>query len=241
MSIEPGIVAQLKSVGITGLMYVELERRGRDDPDLSPRVDFPSKYPVIPTKPSGIKQFMASVTDALQQVKDLDTKGLSEKIKTTLTNFDQTMDEAQIKQLAAGLDRVLQGLDTFLSEDELRRLIVSLEGTAGAMRSLSDRAYNAVSSAEETFNRLNQILNANASGFQAAVEGLNTTLSNADELFSSSAQMVEEAGYRMGQLQSQVTRLMISLEKTSEQLSLLMEQIAAQPSQLLLSSPPPER
>ena len=241
MTIDPGIVAQLKSVGITGLMYVELERKSREEPDLSPRVDFPSKYPVIPTKPSGIKQFMEGVTDVLRQIKELDTKGLSEKIKRTLTNLDRTMNEVQIKEISAGLDRVLKSLDTFLSGDDWRNLIATLEGTGNSLRALSDRAQSAVDSAEETFVRLNAILNTNETGIKTAVDGFNETLGNADTLLTGSTHMVEEAEYRMGQLQSQMTRLLISLEKTSEQLSLLMEQIAQQPSQLLISAPPADR
>ena len=32
-----GMVAQLKSVGITGIMFVELDRRAEDEPDRSPK------------------------------------------------------------------------------------------------------------------------------------------------------------------------------------------------------------
>ena len=43
------IVAELKSVGITGIMFIELERKKDDEPDLSPEITFSSEYPVIAT------------------------------------------------------------------------------------------------------------------------------------------------------------------------------------------------
>ena len=44
------IVAQLKSVGITGLMFIELEHRKPGETDLSPSISFKPPYPVVPTR-----------------------------------------------------------------------------------------------------------------------------------------------------------------------------------------------
>jgi len=52
------LVAQLKSVGITGIMFVELDHKRDDEPNYSPEINFPSKYLVIATKPSDIKLYM---------------------------------------------------------------------------------------------------------------------------------------------------------------------------------------
>ena len=56
--LENNIVAQLKAVGITGSMFVELDRKKSDDPDLSPSLSFPSEYPIVPSKPSEITKIM---------------------------------------------------------------------------------------------------------------------------------------------------------------------------------------
>ena len=49
-------VAQLKAAGITGIMFVELDLKKPGEPDLSPKIDFPSEYPIIPTRPSEIQR-----------------------------------------------------------------------------------------------------------------------------------------------------------------------------------------
>src|SRR5512136_1350460 len=48
--LEKDTVAQLKSAGITGIVYVELDRKMPGAPDLSPPVSFASEYPIIPSK-----------------------------------------------------------------------------------------------------------------------------------------------------------------------------------------------
>ncbi|MEA3280451.1 MAG: MlaD family protein, partial [Thermodesulfobacteriota bacterium] len=77
LKLDNNVVAQLKSVGITGIMYVEIEKRKTNEPDLSPQIDFPAEYPVIATKPSGIKRFMEGMADVLSQIRDMDTKGIA--------------------------------------------------------------------------------------------------------------------------------------------------------------------
>ena len=49
---EKNLAAKLKSAGLTGVVYIELDRKGEDEISLSPKIDFPTEYPVIPS--SGI-------------------------------------------------------------------------------------------------------------------------------------------------------------------------------------------
>ena len=52
--LDRNIVAQMKSVGITGSMVIELDRKKKGDPNFSPPLNFPSKYPIVASKPSNI-------------------------------------------------------------------------------------------------------------------------------------------------------------------------------------------
>ena len=53
-NLQKNAVAQLKAAGITGIMFVELDLKKPGEPDLSPKIDFPSEYPIIATRPSEI-------------------------------------------------------------------------------------------------------------------------------------------------------------------------------------------
>src|SRR5512136_1861565 len=43
-------IAQLKVAGITGMVFVELDRQKKGEAESSPKITFPSEYPVIPTR-----------------------------------------------------------------------------------------------------------------------------------------------------------------------------------------------
>ena len=83
-TLDSNIVAQLKSVGITGSMFVELDQKEEDEVDQSPPLSFPSEYPIVASKPSEIGELISGINEVIDQVKSLDLKEISENIKLTL-------------------------------------------------------------------------------------------------------------------------------------------------------------
>ena len=59
--LDDDIIAQLKAVGITGSMFIELDRRKADEKDRSPKLIFPAEYPIVPSKPSDISELIRGV------------------------------------------------------------------------------------------------------------------------------------------------------------------------------------
>ncbi len=74
------VVAQLKSIGITGIMFVEIERKKANEPDLTPPINFSAKYPIVATKPSGIKKLLQGIDDVVSQFKALNFGRISTKL-----------------------------------------------------------------------------------------------------------------------------------------------------------------
>ncbi len=97
MRIEPGwkpgkdIVAQLKSIGITGIMFVELDRKKPGDKIKSGLMAVESSYPVIPTRTSNIQELLGELAEITRQLKGLDLPGISAELKTTLRNASRTI------------------------------------------------------------------------------------------------------------------------------------------------------
>lgn len=110
------IVAQLNIVGITGSMFVELDRKKPGEPDQSPTLTFPSEYPIVASKPSDISQLLRGIDDVLKQVKSLDTKGISDKIKATLDNINEAIDEAHTAMTAGS--STLTRIDNIIADEE---------------------------------------------------------------------------------------------------------------------------
>jgi len=94
------IVAQLKTLGITGSVCVELDRKKRGEPDRSPLLSFPTEYPVVASKPSEITELLRDVDEVLSMIKSMDLEGISDKIKTTLDNINQSVDDADVERIS---------------------------------------------------------------------------------------------------------------------------------------------
>jgi phospholipid/cholesterol/gamma-HCH transport system substrate-binding protein len=153
-SLPQNAVSQLKVAGITGLVFVELDRRKKDEPDQSPKLTFPAEYPVIPSRPSEIAKILAGVNEVVGKFNQVDTRGIFDQLKSTaseieiffkgpkmdaiLSNIETT--SANLKTISARMDKLTstQTLDQILTEarDALkgtRILMASLESELKGM------------------------------------------------------------------------------------------------------------
>lgn len=100
LKMESDMVAQLKSVGITGIMFVELDKRKPEDPDVSPTLSFASRYPVVATRPSKLEELIGGITEIVRTMQELDFKGISEEIKASIAQIRMAVNDARIKDLS---------------------------------------------------------------------------------------------------------------------------------------------
>jgi len=114
--VEADMYAQLKSVGITGIMFIEIDRKKKDEIIHFPPINFHTDNPVIPTKPSGIKMFMDGMDDVLGLIHQLDTKGLSEKLKITLDTASRAIEN--INAITLNANRAVTRLDRIIAKNE---------------------------------------------------------------------------------------------------------------------------
>jgi phospholipid/cholesterol/gamma-HCH transport system substrate-binding protein len=222
---DENFVAQLRAVGITGIMFVELDRRKRSEADLSPRIGFPSKYPIIPTKPSEIQQIISEITDVLQQLKSLELGHISDKVKKILDGIDRTVDEIRVGELT---ERVKLSLDVW------DRTLNSVESAAGSLNALSLKA-------DGTVSELRDILRSNKQDLSDAVTALNQAMLKAGGLMRSGSHLVGNADERIQHLSSQLMVTLQKIDRTADKLNRVIDQISDQPSQLLFGKPLPTR
>jgi phospholipid/cholesterol/gamma-HCH transport system substrate-binding protein len=98
------VVAQLNMTGITGLMFVNLVPRQPDEPDMSPKINFATEYPVIPSKPSEISQILTGIKDVVDSVRRADLEGTIKEFKETATAIKNLADRKDIKEILAKVD-----------------------------------------------------------------------------------------------------------------------------------------
>lgn len=125
--LKPGanLTAQLKSVGITGIMFVELDRKKDGEPDYSPEINFPTKYMVISTKPSDIKIYMEGFSKILDEINSLDLKSSLEKWDSALGSVERAGNS--FTDLSQNADKTITRLDRVIERisDRPSQLIFS--------------------------------------------------------------------------------------------------------------------
>lgn len=140
-------VAQMKVAGITGLVFVDLDRRGKDERDQSPKISFPSEYPVIPSRPSEIQKIMAGVSAVVQKFDQMDTRGVFDQLKATAVQIEvffrgKRMDTilANIEAASGNLKNISRDVEKLVATGRLNEILVeardALKGTRGLVTAL---------------------------------------------------------------------------------------------------------
>jgi len=196
------LVAQLKSAGITGLVFIELDLKGPRAADLSPKIEFATEYPVIPSRPSDITQLLTSLEHILTGVKAIDFKGISDQIRTTVTAINKILTGDNIGRITKNIEAITAKLDTIAGNiQQLTAENGSVTGVLGEARGfLSDgRAFintaqdelrsagSLISGLDANSRSLAGDLNVVSDNLRRASDSLNTLL---EELENSPSQVI---------------------------------------------------
>jgi phospholipid/cholesterol/gamma-HCH transport system substrate-binding protein len=98
------VVAQLTMTGITGLMFINLEPRKPGEPDLSPKIEFATEYPVIPSKPSEISQIISGIRETVDELKNAHIGEAINEIKAAFAGINNLVNGKQLKGILAKTD-----------------------------------------------------------------------------------------------------------------------------------------
>ncbi len=137
-------IAQLKVAGITGMVFVELDRQKKGEAEASPKLTFPSEYPVIPTRASEIAKIMTGVNAAVDKLKEVDTQGISNQVKSTAAEIEiffkgkdmQTI-LANVKAMTASLKDASARLDKTMASGKLDDILQETRNTLKETKALA--------------------------------------------------------------------------------------------------------
>ena len=230
--LEREYVAQLKAAGITGIVFVELDRKESDKPDVSPKITFASEYPVISSKPSDVKQLLTGIDNVIQSLNKIDTQGISDQIKSTLK---------VLESVVASVDNVVGSVEKALGTGKLEEAVVEVRNTLLKVQ-------NFVSDAQKDLEAMN--LGKSGANIENATARLDTIM-NSGEIEEVLAE-VKDAAKKMNQLVEGLDKRSLAitnnikgtsenLKRASESLEMLIDRVYASPSDLLFGEPPPRR
>jgi phospholipid/cholesterol/gamma-HCH transport system substrate-binding protein len=218
-------VAQLKAAGITGIVFIELDRKGPGEQDLSPKLSFASEYPIIASKPSEIKQILSGVQGVLENLKKIDAKGISEGIVSAVANLNSVITKVDNALAEKRLDEIIVEAKNTLVK--VQNLATNIEGEIHALNLAKTGAH-----LESATAKIEKIVNSGE---------IEAALKEAKETIGKLNQWVDRLDKRSLTITNDVKVFSENLRRASESLDMLIERVYASPSDLLFGQPPPPR
>jgi len=211
---DPTLRAQLQLSGITGLRYVEIDRHSGDALERAPKLSFEPSYPLIPSTPSQFKAIQEALEDVYGRVMSVDLSGISNDVRAMLQSADHLLRDERVQQVLANVSDIT---------GSAHRVMANVDEMTNGVRLAP-----VVADLHQTSAEAKSLLVELRDG--ATGKELRGALRDIDNLARTSQSFVLE-------LQVAIQRL----NRTSENLQQLTDQIREQPSRLLFSSPPPPR
>ena len=139
-------IAQLKMAGITGMVFVELDRQKPGEAAQSAKISFPSEYPVIPSRPGEIAKIMSGVNSVVDKFNQIDTQAVFNQFKSTAAEIeiffkgkDMEIILANVKDLTANLKKTSERVDKIIAAGKLDEIVADTKAAGGQERPERDQ------------------------------------------------------------------------------------------------------
>jgi phospholipid/cholesterol/gamma-HCH transport system substrate-binding protein len=236
--VEKGLRVRLASQGVTGAAYIEADYQ---DPARNPplEIDWPPRYPYVPSSRSRITQLSESVEKILRSVEDIDVGRLVDGLEKSLLTITKVAE-------GANFDRLGGQANAFLTEvRDTNRQLKELIGSSDIKSAFKDSAA-AASGARQIIERAQAPVNQMLADLPRAAESLERMVKRLDavtaELPDTSVQL-RQTLQRMNRLiatqQQGIAATVENLQAVSSDIKELTESSRKYPSQVLFGAPPP--
>lgn len=237
-SLDSSMVAQLKTVGITGSMFIEIDRKKPGEPDLSPQIDFPSNNPIVSSKPSDISKLIHGLDDIINQIRLVDLAGISQKIKTTLDDVSVFLSDADAEGVSGQLKVTLKNVDRIIASDRWEKILASTEKTLASAQTLLAGAGASLGKVDMTLDQVGSLIRENRENIAQAIDELRAAVGKADMFMEKGSDLAKGSDDALANLTRQLMVVGQNMERASENLNRVFELLADQPSQLIFGEPP---
>ncbi len=247
--LEHTTVTQLKDVGITGMKFIELDHRVPGEADLSPEIVFAAEYPIIPSRPSEIRQVFSKVDKIIEKIEAIDIQEISGQITSMIKSVNTFLTGPKLSNIlsnletgAANLDKTILDLDTLLTGPKMNTILSNVESVTTHL----DKAVIDVEGiiaqgglAEVLVEAKDTIIETRA--LVTSLKDKVTALKLAKTMETAN-EFIEGLGKRTHVIALEIRATSENLRQASETLERLMERLNASPSDLIYrSSPLPRR
>ncbi len=225
LKLDNNLIAQLKVVGITGSMFIELDRCLPEDRSSSPELHFPTEYPVLASRPSEISELFRGIDEVIQKLNALDVGGISKRLAATLDHIDQAVVKTDVVGIGNKANVTLDNLNQAIVDLDLKGVSGELKKSLTSLNADLDPA------------RWDGVM----VGLQGTIVSLNRSVNKADLLLGEMAELTDSTDSSINTVNRHLHMAGKDVEEATLQLRQLMEQLNNQPSRLLFSAPPARR
>jgi phospholipid/cholesterol/gamma-HCH transport system substrate-binding protein len=211
-------IATLKTAGITGIVFIELDQIQEGDLANSPKITFTSPYPVIPSRRSNISRIMSDSAAIIQSVKEMDIGGISKQLKDTTKAVEDFLRGKKVNAIvdnleatSANLNQAIAKINKIVNEGKVDRAVYETMDVLSNARDLIRQAKDEISTLDlkRKSARSDMLLDDIEKKTSVITDALQDTAEN--------------------------------LRMTSENLQKLSDSLERNPSELIFSKPAPAR
>jgi phospholipid/cholesterol/gamma-HCH transport system substrate-binding protein len=246
-SVTPKTRARLQVAGITGIKFIELDlaKPSQAEETLAPRSE--TKYPVIPSTPSDLKEILNNIKAIFETIKKMDLDGIAKSMKTTMKSVETLVDSehwqsilanldvvvADMTQVAAHVDKIVSNPDIGVSVAAAKNLLVQGQMLLTDVRKqiqgmkLDARLGKTMDQIDGITRKTGELVSTADQRVKVVATDLSGLISNVDDQSSS--------------LLRELTRTTYELEQAVENIRTLSRHLRDNPSSLIFSRRPRPR
>jgi phospholipid/cholesterol/gamma-HCH transport system substrate-binding protein len=124
---------QLRTAGITGIVFIELDQVKPGEKSSSPTISFKTKYPIIPSRRSEISRILADTNEIMKNIKAVDFSGLADQLKNTTKAVETFLGGKHTNNIMANLESTTANIDK-----SMENLRVTMENLQAFSESIND-------------------------------------------------------------------------------------------------------
>ncbi len=232
---ERNVVSQLRAAGITGIVFIELDRRNPADSVLLPPSGMKTDYPVIASQLSQSKQLLTSVDRIMSRIEQVDLKGVTDQLTQTsraieifFTGKQMTSFLKNLDSTAESLDHALRRIDRILAEGKVEGVLEEAKlGLQEARQGLQETRQG-LQETRKAISEARELVVV----FKDEIKNL-----KAAEIAGKAGRLIEGLDRRTRGIKVDVERTADDIRQAVESLKLLLDRLHANPSDLLFSRP----
>jgi len=211
-------IASLKTAGITGVVFIELDQISEGELAGSPKLSFKPPYPVIPSRLSEISRILSDAGDVMQKVGTIDFQAISDNLQQTTEAIRKFMEGNRLHNILANLESISSRLDESIAQ-------VNRITKEGKVDQTLDEALGVLTDARRLVRQADRELQA----LKLA------------EKETQAAQILQDVDMKTKTITNELQDTTENLRITSENLKTLADRLNRDPSELIFTKPAPPR